>query len=82
MIEESVTGTTPKIDIPGDLPPLESDSIPRDDILTAAKGGGIEFAGNIFEYLMRFIFIILVTFPIHYLVNIMAWIFKLKKNPW
>jgi CDP-2,3-bis-(O-geranylgeranyl)-sn-glycerol synthase len=26
--------------------------------------------------------ILLVTLPLHYLVNVVAWAFKLKKNPW
>ena len=26
--------------------------------------------------------ILLVTLPIHYLVNVVAWALKLKKNPW
>ena len=26
--------------------------------------------------------ILLVTLPIHYLVNMVAWVLRLKKNPW
>jgi hypothetical protein len=26
--------------------------------------------------------ILLITLPIHYLVNVVAWVLRLKKNPW
>jgi len=31
------------------------------DILIAAKGGGISFAGKLFEYLVRFVFSVIVA---------------------
>ena len=32
--------------------------------------------------LFQILAIIVLTLPLHYLVNIVAWVFKLKKNPW
>jgi len=41
--------------------PADSSSESHTDILTAAKGGGISFAGRIFEYIVRFAFGVLVA---------------------
>jgi len=32
--------------------------------------------------IMQIITIVILTLPLHYMVNIIAWVFKLKKNPW
>lgn len=61
MIDESAAGTSSEKNISKPVQRADSDSIPRQDILTAAKGGGIAFAGMIFGYSIRFIFGIIVA---------------------
>jgi len=61
VIDESVIDTSSKTEIPGALQLPASDAVPRQDILTAAKGGGIAFAGMLFAYISRFVFGIVVA---------------------
>ena len=59
MGNESVSTALSQKKNPGSRNP--SDSSAQKDILTAAKGGGVTFAGKLFDYVVRFVFGIVVA---------------------